>query len=1215
MTLRRTCLLPSQLGTVEHLVLLISLALGVTGLSVPDGAVAQQVKKLEGHREAIYAVAYSPSGKLLVSGSFDNTVRIWNRATGEVLRVIEDHQQGVTSLAISPDARLLASGSLDRSVRLYDLPRLDPLSTLENQPGEVKCVAISQDGKFSLSGDSSKRVRVWQTEDNKLIREHTDNSAPPVSVAIKRDQSEVLALLSDGTLRGWRQDNGQATGSLCVPSAAAFVPSPDNRSMVLAGTDGALRVALWPPQASLEFSAVNATIRGAAFNNNASQVVTAGDDSFVRLYNIGDGKQQRELKMEQPVRAVSWSRNNQHIAAVCSEGRLRIWQAGDGKLLTSIQAHEGEARAVLFHPNSSQLATAGIDGMIRLWKLPLAITWETKRHSSKISAAVVAPNREWMLTGGDDKTAKLSNLRDGREIRSFGGHSSKVLSVGFRRDSGQLVTGCQDKKVRIFNTGDAKPQKTIQAKDQVQAVALHPNGQQVTFADTAGRLYVAEINKSKIVHEKNVSGGSAVALNYLPNGSLVAAAGKQLQFWNPGQGKVVGKIDVGTKLTTLAISPDGQLVAAGGDDKKIHLFQTGDRKRVAELTGLADRVTCVVFHHNRQRIFGGDKQGHICCWEIDSGHLLQKVQVDSDPVGIAPSQDDDFVVVASEDGRLQSESTGVVRAFRHDAEVNALAFANNGSQVLSAGDDKLVRLWNVGNGEEEKTFSGAGGPLRALTVTPDSQKVIAGGSDKRVRVWQQGDSKPVAELEVPTGVLGLSAANDNRRVVISSEDNVVRVYDLQRDLVLEEFRQASGAVRAVEFAADGNSLIAAGDDKRARLHRPAVSTGAVVVQSPIAAVGISPDGNQIYTASQDKKVAAWNKNDLNSQRTFDNSGDVNVALAVSADGRVLATGGRDRRLRMWDARNGQRIGEIETPAAITAAALNRQGQAVVVAGADHVIRCYGENRQKNQGNEVGFAITQQLTGHTAAVAGLALAADDKTFISGSADKTVRRWLVAQPTALRSLSGHGGLVYGLAFNSDGTKLASASSDKTVRLWQTADGKNSATLSGHEAPVYNVRWRPTGPAGNGVELATASSDATVRLWTAGGGQVQVLSAGIQDGLYSVSWSPDGQRMAAGGLGKLWHLWNLGQENPTRSVAGHNDYIYRVAFNPKGNRLATLGYGGTLYIWDVESGKQLHYQQLPLQAGYDLDYSPNGKELVLAGLSKDHAVLLVTVPGHAR
>ncbi|MGH7194064.1 MAG: WD40 repeat domain-containing protein, partial [Candidatus Saccharimonadales bacterium] len=129
--------------------------------------------------------------------------------------------------------------------------------------------------------------------------------------------------------------------------------------------------------------------------------------------------------------------------------------------------------------------------------------------------------------------------------------------------------------------------------------------------------------------------------------------------------------------------------------------------------------------------------------------------------------------------------------------------------------------------------------------------------------------------------------------------------------------------------------------------------------------------------------------------------------------------------------------------------------------------------------------------------------------------------------------------------------------------------------------------------------------------GGRELNRLS-GKDAPVYSVAFSPDGASVAAAGLDKTVHLWDVGSAAVKLTLTGHPDHIYHVAFNPSGTRLLSVGYGGNLMIWDLAAGKPSWTHKLPMVA-YFAVYSPDGARIVVGGA--DGNAYLVELPEAAR
>ncbi|MCP4695976.1 MAG: CHAT domain-containing protein [Gammaproteobacteria bacterium] len=157
---------------------------------------------LKGHTGTVRSVAFSPDGKTLATGSWDNSVRLWDTAGGRELRTLKGHADGVVSVTFSPDGKTLATGSSDKSVRLWDTTDGRELRALKGHTGTVKSVAFSPDGKTLATGSEDNSARLWDTASGRELRSLKGHWVTVWSVAFSPD-GNTLATSSSDYVRLW----------------------------------------------------------------------------------------------------------------------------------------------------------------------------------------------------------------------------------------------------------------------------------------------------------------------------------------------------------------------------------------------------------------------------------------------------------------------------------------------------------------------------------------------------------------------------------------------------------------------------------------------------------------------------------------------------------------------------------------------------------------------------------------------------------------------------------------------------------------------------------------------------------------------------------------------------------------------------------------------------------------------------------------------------
>ncbi len=260
-------------------------------IKVWDRSTGELLQTLTGHHKPINCLSISPDGQTLVSGSDDDTVRLWHLASGNLLRSLTGHTRDVSSVVISTDGQLLASGSEDRTVRLWNLATGEMLRVFSGLAGMVRSVALSPNGQFLVSGGLDNQIKLWSLKTNEPVRTLPNGHFNSVNaVVIAPDGKTLVSASKDKTIKVWDLTIGAVVRNLAghMDSVNAIAMSRDGKLLVSGSSDTTIR--LWNLETGTlsgslteHISAVNAV----ALTADGKCLVSGSSDSKVKVWQLG----------------------------------------------------------------------------------------------------------------------------------------------------------------------------------------------------------------------------------------------------------------------------------------------------------------------------------------------------------------------------------------------------------------------------------------------------------------------------------------------------------------------------------------------------------------------------------------------------------------------------------------------------------------------------------------------------------------------------------------------------------------------------------------------------------------------------------------------------------------------------------------------------------------------------------------------------------------
>jgi WD40 repeat protein len=877
---------------------------------------------LEGHKELVYAVAYAPDGRHLVSGAFDKTVKLWDLSTGKEKKSYagtSGHQDLVLSTAVSPDGRFFVSGGKDNSIKLWDLPGDGPTRDFPGTPAGLTATAVTPDGTRLATGGEDGAIRLWTTADGKLAATLTGPTKSITGLAITANAKTLAASVADGTVWFWNLADNKLLGTLgvCSGSATAVVFHPNNELVYSAGADGLLKAWSLPAARKPIELPGKPAITLAARTNDGSRWAFVGADKVIRILKteaaaqdkalpaapadiacvalasntvaagLVDGSvvlwdlaanaiiNQHELLKGKKIAAVSVRSDGNEFAAVLEDGSVKVGEVtkDKNKPLDKVisKTLPAAAAVVQYHPfDNNTLATGGADKALKVWKLKEAKAEKTMTADAAVTAVQWTKDgaRLLAITG---PVVAVGQVADAKVVAKFT-HPGPVQSLGLSSDDKRLVTTGDDGKLRLWDLGTQKELQWF-SLDKPLTAGFHPDLKRLVHLSAAGlTLEPIAVTKHITAHATPIR-----ALTLMDGGNRAVTAA------DDGAAKLInlsnGNVDKELKghagaILAVAVTPNSQLVFTGGADKTVRAFTPGDGKQVKALTHPAAVNSLAVQGPSNLLIAG-------CA--------------------------DKSVVVSSipfTPGQAPAEAFGkVVQTFSHAGPVTGVTTPTAVTSIYTASADKTAKAWRIAGDVPVRNLAGHGNLVDAVAYSPDGLTLASCSHDGTIRFWNPGDGKQTGEVKLPAQPLYcLAWRQDGKQLAVGSFDHSIRLIDVsgkkvEREIKGPEEKSAAAGMKAVY------------------------------------SVAYAPGGQQIYSAGADGLIKLWNAADGaliktlidpalkdRAQRDFINQ------IRLTADGTRLIAVGNAGWLTLWQPVEGKLLHTQKQPTPLFGLALAPDGK-------------------------------------------------------------------------------------------------------------------------------------------------------------------------------------------------------------------------------------------------------------------------------------------------
>ncbi len=594
----------------------------------------------------------------------------------------------IHQLKFFPDGKRLAVAT-SIGIWIYDVATGEALDLLTGHTAPVKSIAVSPDGKTLATGSADNTIRLWSTSTGEHKATCIGHKEEVRLIAFNPTGTTFVSVDDDESTRFWDVQ----TGKILKTTIKSDVT----------------------PTYTLAYSPDGALLFTIGYSDN--------NGTLIESWDAQTGGHIKDVLIETDVDTfitAAMSPNCKILAWADDGNSLQFYDVVTGKHIRRAEKRSGEFKSMEFSSDGRTLiAGAGIYyDKVDIWTVSTAELLNSMEHADSVNSVTYSPDEKMIASGSEDGTVKFWDAATGELIRTITGHiSSEIYAVAYSPDGSTLVCGSED-KIYTWNAQTSELLKTnIEPNCDVYSIKYSPDGKLLSTTGTSRKARLWDVQTGRFLgsfrshqhqfrHASDKVRISSVAFS--PDGNILATGGtdNQVYVWEIRKdelyliGEKLAAFTEHTKpVTSVVFSPDGKTLASSSQDKTIQLWDIDSYTHSKTLTGHEAEVTAVVYAFYGSGLASGSEDGTIRLWNALTGELLLP------PI----------------------EGAGQVTSLASSPDSNMLA---SGSV-----EDNAVHIWDAKTGKRLHTFTGHTQRVNAVVFSPDGEYLTSVSSDGTVLLW------------------------------------------------------------------------------------------------------------------------------------------------------------------------------------------------------------------------------------------------------------------------------------------------------------------------------------------------------------------------------------------------------------------------------------------------------------------------------------------------
>ncbi|MBN3961526.1 hypothetical protein [Nostoc sp. NMS8] len=729
---------------------------------------------LTGHKNKVTAVTVTSDNKLLISGSCDGILKIWNLSTGKLLKSINAHNDTITSIAVTEDNKQIISVFNDLTVKVWNLTTSNLLLNFTIDDGSrITAVLVMPSSQYIVSASSNfySKLNIWDLATGDKIFTLDAHIADVVAMGGTSDGKQLFSAFEDGTFKLWDLETGKLLSTFNQYNGVPIIVgiTPDKKKMITINSNGQVYLYNYNTQQiffSFSLNSHNHVINDFSIDMNSKHIISASKDKTIKIWELETGKNKFTITdHKNEVNAMTITPNSNFLISSYPDNSIKIFDINRKAKQNSI--FNDKLSKNLIFKSQTNISTV-------ILKILLNYITLSSRLFSFIGCFVY-----WILYC--PLLAILFSISWTRILLVIFSHVLLLFHLAYllyyiysliknllgftSKSSIETITDYEDlecfynKNKQMFIEDQILPLE--HNTKSINSISILLNSKKIVSASNNGNLKIWDINNSKFL--LNITKKT----NFLFTSLTVLH--EQIFIFHSGDGNLnICDLEIPNKVYILK--------------SKYWLLHQTIRLGISSLFMFFIILLYAIIYNNEKEI-------------LNSSSILAYFLFL-------------FFPFYQKFLNLIDNILGVKNLY-----INTIVVEPISNQAFSGSKDKNIRAWNLRNRKQTFTFKGHSDWVTAIALTPDGTHLISGSRDKTIKVWNLRNRKQIFTLKGHQECINaIVVTPDGKRVISSSRDTKIKIWDLETRQKIHTIEGHRKSVESIVLTLDGKYLISASSD-------------------------------------------------------------------------------------------------------------------------------------------------------------------------------------------------------------------------------------------------------------------------------------------------------------------------------------------------------------------------------------------------------------------